>query len=60
MCLGVDTYGIGIGKGTHVSVFTCLMCGNFDSHLKWPFRGNVTIQLVNQLEDKKHHTDSYS
>ena len=54
MCLRVDTYGVGIGKDIHVSVFTCLMRGNFDSHLKWPFRGNVTIQLVNQLEDKKH------
>ena len=23
-------------------------------------RGTVTIQLVNQLEDKQHHTDSYT
>ena len=58
MCLRVYANGDGTGRGTHVSVFTCLMRGEFDSHLKWPFRGTVTIQLVNQLEDKEHHTGS--
>ena len=56
MCLSVDANGEGAGAGTHVSVFTCLMHGEFDSRLKWPFRGTVTIQLVNQLEDKEHCT----
>ena len=57
MCLRVDANGDGDGAGTHISVFTCLMRGEFDSHLKWPFRGTVTFQLVNQLEDKKHCTE---
>ena len=48
MCLRVDANGSGAGKGTHVSVYTCLMRGEFDSHLKWPFRGTISIQLVNQ------------
>ena len=56
MCLQVDADGMEEGEGTHVSVFTNLLCGEFDSRLKWPFRGIVTIQLVNQLEDKKHLT----
>ena len=56
MCLAVVANGIVTGKGIHVSVYTCLMRGDFDSHLKWPFRGNVTVQLVNQLEDKEHST----
>ena len=60
VCLSVDANGCGDGKGTHVSVFTCLMRGELDSHLKWPFRGTVTIQLVNQLEDKEHHTKTIS
>ena len=60
MCLSVDVNGHGTGRGTHVALGTCLMQGEYDSHLKWPFRGNVTIQLVNQLEDKKHRTDSYA
>ncbi len=28
----------------------------FDNHLKWPFRGAVTITLLNQREDKNHLT----
>ena len=58
MCLNVDANGWGAANGTHISVFTYLMRGEFDSHLKWPFRGTITFQLVNQLEDKEHHTDS--
>ena len=58
MCLEVDANGNDDGAGTHISVFTYLMRGEFDSHLKWPFRGTVTIQLMNQLEDKEHHTKS--
>ena len=58
MCLSVDANGCGDGAGTHVSVYTYLMRGEFDSHLKWPFRGTVTIQIVNQLEDKEHHTQT--
>ena len=56
MCLQVYANGHCDGKDTHISVFTRLMCGEFDSQLKWPFRGVITIQLVNNLEDKKHHT----
>ena len=58
MCLTVDANGYGSGKGTHISMFTFLMRGEFDSHLKWPFRATVTFQLVNQLQDKEHHTDT--
>ena len=56
MCLEVEANGTVDGVGTHVSVYTCLMHGEFDSCLKWPFRGTITIQLVNQLEDKEHCT----
>ena len=57
MCLQVNANGINEGRGTHISVATFLVRGEFDSLLKWPFRGTVIIQLVNQLEDKKHFTD---
>ena len=56
MCLNVYANGYGAGKGTHVSVCTCLMRGELDSHLKWPFQGTITIQLVNQLENNNHRT----
>ena len=45
MCLKVDANGHGRGKGTLVTVFVHLMRGGFDDLLKWPFRGEVTIQL---------------
>ena len=30
------------------------MKGQFDDHLKWPFRGEITIQIVNQDGDHHH------
>ena len=54
MCLKVYPNGCGDGKGTHVSIFTYLMKGSYDDHLKWPFRGVVTIQIVNQARDHDH------
>lgn len=58
MCLKVYPSGDGPGKNTHILVSVRLMQGEFDSYLKWPFRGVVTVQLVNQEDDKKHFYDS--
>ena len=58
MCINVDANGYGSKKGTHLSVFGCLMRGDFDDDLHWPFQGAITIQLLNQLEDSNHHTYS--
>ena len=49
MCIKVYANGIDDGTGTHVSVFLHLMPGIFDDDLKWPFQGDITIQLINQL-----------
>ena len=56
MCLNVDANGNGDGKGTHVSVSAYLMRGEFDDHLKWPFQSQVTVAMLNQLEDNNHTT----
>ena len=40
--------------GTHISIFTFLMRGPYDDHLKWPFRGKITVQIVNQAGDHSH------
>ena len=37
-----------------MSVYTHLMKGQFDDHLKWPFIGEITIQIVNQDGDHDH------
>ena len=65
MCIEVDANGEDDanaedgndeGAGTHVSVYAYLMRGRNDDNLPWPFTGEVTIALLNQLEDKNHHT----
>ena len=58
MCVNVRPNGGGKGKGTHVSVYAYLMCGENDDHLPWPFTGTVVIELLNQLTDRKHHSVS--
>ena len=56
MCIRMYANGNGSGKGTHVSVFAFLMKGENDDHLPWPFTGRVTIELLNQLKNKRHHS----
>ncbi|XP_011407490.1 PREDICTED: TNF receptor-associated factor 5-like [Amphimedon queenslandica] len=54
MSFNVYPNGNGDNKGTHVSCYICLMAGEYDDTLEWPFQGEVTIELLNQLEDKNH------
>ena len=55
MCIHVSAHGCGDGEGTHIAVSAYLMHGKNDDNLSWPFRGEVIITLLNQLEDKNHH-----
>ena len=54
MCLRVNANGDNEVKGTHVSVYVCLMQGDNDDNLKWPFNGTIKVSLLNQLEDRQH------
>ena len=54
MCLGVAPKGWGDGRGTHLCVAIYIMHGEFDDQLKWPFRGDITFQLMNLEENKDH------
>ena len=56
MHLMVKANGSSQGEDTYVSVFVMLMSGEFDDHLKWPFRGSITIQLLNQEGENKHYS----
>ena len=47
MCLQIETVS---SEGTHLGLYVCIMKGEFDSHLKWPFKGVITVELVNQKE----------
>ena len=55
MRMRVQTKGRGGSQHTHLSVFAYLMEGDNDDYLTWPFTGTVTVELLNQLEDKNHH-----
>ena len=54
MCLNVDANGCGRGEATHISVYCFLLRGEYDDQLKWPFCGDITIQLLNQSNDEEH------
>ena len=54
MQLWVSPNGYGAGRGTHVSILTYILDGPFDDYLEWPFQGEVTIQIVNQVGDYDH------
>ena len=55
MCLNVNANGWAGGNGTHVGLFVFMMRGDFDSHLMWPFKGEITVELVNQKEGGKSY-----
>ena len=55
MCVRIDANGHNIGRGTHVSVYTCFMPGKYDDELTWPFCGKIEIELLNQSADDHHH-----
>ena len=54
ICLRVEANGWGDGEGTHVSVFVHFMRGEFDDSLKWPFRGAISVRLIDQLHGEDH------
>ncbi|GAB6022061.1 hypothetical protein CHUAL_006207 [Chamberlinius hualienensis] len=56
MCLSLDVMGDGSGRGSHVSIYLCLMKGKYDDVLNWPFQQKITFMLLDQREtrDKTH------
>ena len=55
LCIDVRAFRI----DPNISVYAYLMLGAFDEDLNWPFRGNVTIELVNQAESSRFNPISY-
>ena len=41
----VHAGGVHTGRGSHLSLHVALMRGKNDDHLRWPFRGKVTVQV---------------
>ena len=55
MCLEVVANGWATGAGTDLSVFVHIMQGEFDGFLKWPFRGEVSIHLLDPNKDGRYY-----
>lgn len=53
-CLSLHANGDNTGKGSHISLYVILMKGDHDSSLKWPFKGEFHLQILNWKEDKNH------
>ena len=54
LCISIDANGNRESKGSHVSVYVRLMKSLTDPNLAWPFRGELTIEVLNQVEDGAH------
>ena len=54
MCLKVCANSWGKSENSHVGLALYMMKGEYDECLKWPFRGDITIQLFNQ--NNQYHT----
>ena len=46
--------GKGYDRRTYVSVYVCLIEGEYDEQLKWPLNANITLQLLNWSQDSNH------
>ena len=54
MSLIIYCNGYGEGEGRHISASFSLLYGEFDDKLEWPFRGAVSIKLLDQ-KGTGHH-----
>ena len=59
MCLRVLPNGFLNWQKSHTSMFVCMMKGEFDDELRWPFVAKVVVQLLNQhnefFSDDEHY-----
>ena len=58
MRIRIYSGGTDTGEGTHVSIYGQFLDGKNDKELTWPFEGEITFTLLNQLEDKNHYIDT--
>ena len=47
---------VGVGIGTHLSVFFTLMKGEFDDLLTWPFKQKVIFTILDQINKTADHS----
>ena len=52
--LAVVANGWDDGEGYYISVFVHLRRGEFDDNLDWPFYGEISFQILDQINGNKH------
>ena len=54
--VAIEVYisGYNEGRTSHLSVYAFMLKGKYDNELTWPFVGEITVTLLNQLENKNH------
>ena len=60
MCIRVYCGGNGKAKGTHISMYACLLRGEDDDALEWPFCGDVVVEILNWRGDRDHYKKALS
>jgi hypothetical protein len=45
-------------KHTYISIFVHMVAGISDDKLPWPFAGEITFSLLNQLDDSDHYVET--
>ena len=60
LCVGVSPQGTRtfFGKSSYLAICIYLMKGPYDDSLNWPFKGKITIQLLNQQKNESHCEDT--
>ena len=53
-CLVVFPNGSQRGQEIHLSLCVTMMRGEHDDNVPWPFRGHVTVMMLNQKENCNH------
>ena len=57
LCIRLNLNGVDSATGKHLSLFVHFMKGEFDDLLPWPFRGRITLSILDQNEhhEKRQH-----
>ena len=41
-------------EGEELGIYTYIVPGEYDNCLKWPFKGTIRVEVLNQLKDENH------
>ena len=55
MFLNINPSSQGSHRGKYLAVFVTITKGDRDDQLVWPYEGQISIKLLNQLYDRDHH-----